>query len=219
MSLKNKSYLKIGRHYTECFKKHGDSNFGVDWPNEDDAIRRYEVMLNTIFNDARLKKYNILDFGCGTSALYDYIIKKNLDDKINYTGIDISEEYIKTSKEKYPNNTYYFQDILDGNITLNEYDFILLNSVFTQSLSLSDNDMFDFVKSIIIKLFPYSRYGLYFNVMSPVVDYKRSGAFHLSFEQVSEFLCENITRSFTLNHNYMPYEYFVCAYKDDDFYS
>ena len=78
MSLKNKSYLKIGRHYTECFKKHGDSNFGVDWPNEDDAIRRYEVMLNTIFNDARLKKYNILDFGCGTSALYDYIIKKNL---------------------------------------------------------------------------------------------------------------------------------------------
>ena len=96
MSLKNNNYLKIGEHYTECFKRHGDNNLGVDWPNEVDATMRYEVMLRTLFNDARLEEYSILDFGCGTSALYDFIIKKGVDNKINYTGI-VSSQIIHKS--------------------------------------------------------------------------------------------------------------------------
>ena len=54
-------YKKIITHYEKCFDKHGDTALGMDWPDENDAKIRHEVM-------SELMKYtgNILDFGCGT---------------------------------------------------------------------------------------------------------------------------------------------------------
>ena len=41
-------YKQIVSHYEECFSRHGDTNQGVDWPNMDDLLRRYRVMLDVI---------------------------------------------------------------------------------------------------------------------------------------------------------------------------
>ena len=41
-------YLEVAQHYDECFKKHGDSNLGVDWPNHEDTLIRHEVMSDII---------------------------------------------------------------------------------------------------------------------------------------------------------------------------
>ena len=53
------NYLKIAKHYDECFKKHGDSNLGVDWPNHEDTLIRHEVMSNMI----KTNNATILDYG------------------------------------------------------------------------------------------------------------------------------------------------------------
>ena len=63
------SYKNLFQHYENCFEKHGNTHKGVDWPNKEDAIKRYEIMLN-IINDKN-KKVSILDFGCGCGHLLD----------------------------------------------------------------------------------------------------------------------------------------------------
>ena len=55
------SYLSIAKHYDDCFKKHGDSNLGVDWPNYEDTLIRHKIMSEMIRQD----NSTILDFGCG----------------------------------------------------------------------------------------------------------------------------------------------------------
>lgn len=93
------NHLIIKKYYEQCFAEFGDNHLGVNWPNEQDALKRYQVMLDLIVNDSQ--SCSLLDFGCGTSALFEFIKKNNLT-SINYSGLDISEEFIVASKKKIP---------------------------------------------------------------------------------------------------------------------
>ena len=101
------SYLKIAEHYKGCFEKHGDTHLGVDWPIFEDTLTRYKVMLEV--SKETESSFSLLDFGCGTSALYDYALSNpnKVWDKISYSGLDINEGFVKTSKDKFPNQTFY----------------------------------------------------------------------------------------------------------------
>ena len=107
--MKNKLYNTIVEHYESCFEEHGDNCFGVGWNNQKDMDKRFQVMLEVIKEDFH-KTIELLDFGCGTSMLYDYIQQKNLKN-IVYTGLDMSKKFINYSKEKYPQNDFYLLDI------------------------------------------------------------------------------------------------------------
>ena len=60
------NYKDIVDHYEDCYKQHGDSHLGVDWPNKADADTRYRIMTEGV-------EYcggdSILDFGCGLALL------------------------------------------------------------------------------------------------------------------------------------------------------
>ena len=94
-----KKINRIIEHYENCFEKHGDSHLGVDWPNIDDANKRYKIMLDLLkFNVEKTNSINnILDFGCGTSLLLDYI-NENKIQNISYSGLDISSKFYEFSK-------------------------------------------------------------------------------------------------------------------------
>ena len=61
----------IVRHYEKCFKQHGCTPKGMDWPNETDLATRFDVMLDLI--DGSHEKLSVLDLGCGYGALLDHL--------------------------------------------------------------------------------------------------------------------------------------------------
>ena len=67
------NYKGIVAHYESCLEQHGDSHLGVDWPNLQDAHTRYRVMLDLIRPASIETARRILDFGCGTAHLLEYI--------------------------------------------------------------------------------------------------------------------------------------------------
>ena len=73
------NYLKIADHYDDCFKKYGPTHLGVDWPNYDDLLLRYNVMyeLMTMGNESDIKNSSLLDFGCGFAGFMDWMLDKN----------------------------------------------------------------------------------------------------------------------------------------------
>jgi len=178
------SYKNLYKHYENCFDKYGDSNLGVDWPNKEDAFRRYKIMLSIIKDYS--KPIKLLDFGCGCGHLLEYIQEHDLN--IDYYGLDISKKFYDCCISKFPNNTFYNIDILKEDIDiLPDFDYIILNGVFTEKRNLNDEEMFDFFSNILKMINKKTKTGIAFNVMSPIVDFKRKDLFYLSFDKLGFF--------------------------------
>lgn len=205
-----KSYKEIVDHYEDCLIQHGDNHLGVDWPNQLDAFKRYQVMLDVI-KDNYLTN-SVLDFGCGTAHLLEYIIKNNIKN-ITYSGLDISTLFIKKAIEKFPNTNFYCLDVLDKSAELPLFDYIILNGVFTEKRDLKHDEMWEYFCEMITIIFEKCNKGIAFNVMSKNVDWEREDLFHVSLDILSNFLCKNLSRNFIVRNDYGLYEYTVYLLK------
>jgi len=205
-------YHEIYKHYEDCLEKHGpNSNLALDWPTIEGMITRYKVMADLIKdkNDCLL-----LDLGCGTGAFCSYLATHYPN--IKYSGADISNKFVELCKKKYPKNVFYTIDLTDvfQAAKVPSYDYIIMNGIFTAKYKLSQEQMFDFLKSMLYPAFAKSLKGLAFNVMSEHVDCKRDDLFHLSHDQLANFIVKELkTRNFIFRNDYGLYEYTTYIYK------
>ena len=213
--MKRRKYLSIVAFPEACLKRHGDNYLGVGWTkSKEDADTRYQVMLEVIKRntDRAQDKISLLDFGCGASHLYEYMLKKQIKD-VDYSGLDLSDEFIRLSKKKFPNLKYYHGDILEDTIELPLFDYIVINGVFTAKCDLSFDEMLEFFQKVVSRVFQNARVGIAFNVMSKKVDWERDDLFHLPFDMLASFLSQKLSRNFVIRHDYRLYEYTTYVYR------
>lgn len=206
-------YKRIYEHYDECFSKHGDSAKGVDWPNELDAKKRYEVMLGLI--DVTAPSASILDIGCGAGHFLDHLNNNPQKPKLIYTGLDISEKFIHHCKTKHPQSQWILADLLIQKLD-STYDYVIMNGVFTEKVTLSFNEMLVFWKDLLSEAFKYANKGLVFNVMSTQVDWERDDLFHLPLDVMANFVSKDLSRHFSIRKDYGLYEYAVYIYRQSN---
>jgi SAM-dependent methyltransferase len=209
--MNRKPYLSLVRHYESCLEQHGDTHRGVDWPNEADAQTRYRVMLEVI-KAKSTAKVSLLDFGCGASHLYEYILRYRLD-HIEYSGLDLSPAFINLSQRKFPSISYYNLDILDESASLPDFDYIVMNGVFTEKLELTFEEMLTYFKDVVTRVFNKAKIAIAFNVMSPHVDWERLDLFHLPLDLLAAFLVKGLSRDFVIRNDYGLYEYTTYIYR------
>ncbi len=207
-----KKYKNIIEHYENCLEKYGDSHLGVDWPKEEDVFKRYRVMMELISLNNEIDEVSLLDFGCGTGHLMDFIKKDTLTN-VKYSGLDISEKFIAICNVKYPGTTFYCGDILNHSLKIPQFDYFVMNGVFTEKRELSFDEMWDYFTQMIIKIYSLCNKGFAFNVMSKHVDWERDDLFHVPLDTLANFLCSKITRDFVIRNDYGLYEYTVYIYK------
>lgn len=211
------SYIELVEHYENCFRAYGDNNRGVDWPNPEDAELRYQIMLDIIRFDQMRKtgdnsRPSILDFGCGLGHLYEYILKHDLN--VEYAGLDLSQLFVDECKKKYPDREFVCMDLLKKDLVVPQnYDYIVLNGVFTEKRELFYEEMLSYFKELVIKVYAMCNKGIAFNVMSKDVDWERDDLFHLPLNTLSSFLVKELTRDFIIRNDYGLYEYTVYLYK------
>lgn len=209
----DKKYVDIVQHYESCLEKHGDSHLGVDWPKKEDAATRYKVMLDVNkFAKQPLSGFSLLDFGCGTAHLYDYILEHKLNG-ITYSGLDISQKFVDVCKQKFPEQNFVCVDLLENSSDLPSYDYIVMNGVFTEKRSLSYDEMQNYFQKMLAAAFAKANAGIAFNVMSKAVDWERDDLFHLPADSLINFLTKNLTRNFIIRNDYGLYEYTTYIYK------
>lgn len=217
MTTSIKPYLKLASHYRKCLQEHGDQCLGMDWPREEENLRRFAVMAQLFEHDIESsdKRVKILDFGCGTSHFCEFLLKKGWEDRIVYTGIDIVPESIEISKRKYPNNRYYCLDILASEKSLGAFDYITINGVFTQKRLMTEHEMRSFLERVLERLFPSFKKGLAFNTMSGQVDFKKRGSFHVDLDWAAKLFAKKFTRNFQVRHDYGLYENTFYLFKEE----
>lgn len=206
------AYKKIVTHYENCLEQHGDNHLGMDWPNLEDALKRYRVMLDVIRFNNDTSKVTMLDFGCGTSHLYQYMLDNGFH-SIVYSGLDYSTHFIDLAKTKYPNNAYFQADVLKEPNILTNYDYMVCNGVFTEKRELDFEAMWQYFQELMTLLFQKSSKGIAFNVMSKSVDWERWDLFHLPTDMLIDFMVKKLSRNFIIRNDYGLYEYTVYLYK------
>ena len=206
-----KKYLSIVSHYETCLERHGDSHLGVDWPRVDDVQTRHRVMLEVIRPESKGQTISLLDFGCGAAHLNDFIREQRLD-HIQYAGLDLSEKFVRLSQNKFPANQFFCLDLLDEDVSLPIFDYVVMNGVFTEKRELSFDEMLSYFKQLVRRVFQHATIGIAFNVMSKHVDWERDDLFHLPFDTLAEFLTKEVTRNFVFRNDYGLYEYTTYVY-------
>ena len=201
------SYSKIADYYNKAFNKYGETPEGLAWDNQINLNKRYEVMFDII------KHYNstVLDFGCGYGGFYKWI--KEHEKLVEYTGLDINKEVLKIAKEKYPKITWIDSDIHENIFDVN-FDYTVCNGTFTVKDTLTQEEMTNFMCNTLEKLWTKTNKGIAFNVMSKLVDWERDDLFHVSIDQLGQWLIDNLSRNFVIRNDYGLYEYTVYVYKN-----
>jgi hypothetical protein len=215
-----RKYLKIVSHLESCLEKYGDTHLGVDWKAKEHADATYTAMLEVI-KPGTFGRISLLDFGCGASHLYEHILQRELHKaehtpyNIEYSGLDLGAEYISLSRKKFPSNTYYHLDILENPDCLPDFDYIVMNGVFTARYEsgFSFDEMFEYLQAVVKRVFAKAQIGIAFNTMSKHVDWERDDLFHLPFDVLATFLVQSISRQFIFRHDYALYEYTTYVYK------
>src|SRR4051812_18438081 len=123
------TYLKLVEHYTSCFRMHGPTAKGVDWPNSADVQKRFAVMVGVIPPDQLLDGCSIIDLGCGYGALWEYVTAHH--PRVSYKGIDLSEPLISAARARHPNVSFELRDVLERPLEEACTDYVIMNGLFT----------------------------------------------------------------------------------------
>jgi SAM-dependent methyltransferase len=212
MSGTERAIRQIVAHYEGCLSRHGDSHRGVDWPRAEDAELRYAVMLDLIPTNSS-RPVRLLDFGCGAGHLLEFIQRRNLPG-IEYHGLDISARFLALCRSKFPSTPFICADLLQDSLDLPEFDYIVMNGVFTEKRALSQDAMWNYARELLVRTWPHARHGLAFNVMSKQVDWERHDLFHLSCDVLLAFLKAELSRHCVIRHDYGLYEYTTYVYRE-----
>ncbi len=222
-------YKKIAEHYSQTFEKHGATPQGLDWDNQENLDKRYKVMYELIKNDNPgtfkvdgiiANNYSLLDFGCGYGGFYKWLT--NFNKYFNYSGIDINENLINKARELYSEQAFGLVDIHseegweafnNPRICRDDYDYVICNGTFTVKNTLTQEEMTNFMCSTLEKLWTKTNKGIAFNCMSKVLDYERDDLFHVSFDELSMWVYDNLSSKFTIRQDYGLREFIMYVYK------
>lgn len=170
-------------------------------------------MLDLLGAPAPRRPRRLLDFGCGPSHLYEYILRERVPE-IDYAGLDISPRSVLLARRKFPHLQYWCMDVLrDDTTELPRFDYAIINGVFTVKFDLTFNAMFEFVARTVERVFALVDVGIAFNVMSKHVDWEREDLFHLPFDTLGEWLTRSVSRNFLIRNDYGLYEYTTYVYR------
>ena len=214
---------ELVEHYERCFEKHGDTAKGFDWPTEEDANRRYQVMLDVINYGPEImyqQQPSFLDFACGTGKLLEYLTKNQhcvpRCAHPDYIGVDLSEKFIKTATNKFPATRFIKCDI----DVPKEYeclpvvDYLVCNGLFTLKANIFNFTMGEFFKKTVSKFWNKVNIGVAFNVMDlEKVDKIRNDLFYQSYSDIGNLMRNLKCKNYIIRQNYGLYEFTVYMYK------
>ncbi|WP_424971357.1 class I SAM-dependent methyltransferase [Dinoroseobacter sp. S76] len=195
-------------YYDRCLADHGDTAQGAGWPNEADRQTRFGIMRELA---PAGQMQDLCDLACGTGAFLDHLIAAGQPPR-RYLGLDISEAAITTAQAKHGAEHFARHDILRDPAP-GPFDYVIANGLFTVKDSLSQDEMWDFLRAATTAMWEMTRHGMAFNVMSAVVDWQREDLFHVESDALLRWLYGLAGRRVILRADYDLYEYTAYVYR------
>lgn len=186
------------RDYEKLVAEYGDSPLSLGWGEKDRRRERFRVLTE----NWNLHQASILDLGCGFGDLYGFVTESV--ELFDYLGIDNSPKILKIAESKYPGASFKLMNIEEIKTLDFRADFTFASGIFNDQRS---NHILH-VKSIMDYAVEISRFGFSFNFLSTLADIRYPDSQYTSPSTIANY-CESRKWRFSINHQYMPFEFTV----------
>jgi SAM-dependent methyltransferase len=178
----------------------------LHWKNETSQFLRYDIFSQI----GELEGASLLDMGAGLGDLYGYLKKKGYR-KINYLGVEVLPDFVKSAKEKYPDARFLVGDLLSFKPD-KKYDYV----ISCGALNVKIGDMERLVKKAIKRLFDMCNTGCAFNLLSENARFKDSSLYNYNPLKIIKY-CMQLTPYITYRHDYLDNDFTIFMYKRQRF--
>lgn len=187
--------------YNFHLKQFGDRPEALRWTPQG-QLKRYHSLAEIAPN---LNNASILDYGCGTGDFYRFL--KRRGSHVEYTGVDINENFIELAKKKYPECTFEVMDASEDRFE-GFFDYIVICGVFNLNVPGVEDDM----KEALVTLFKHCNKGLALNCLSSHTPIKDPELHYTSPEDMVRFTLENLSPYFALRHDRVQDDFTLYVY-------
>ncbi len=169
----------IKTYYEDNMSKNLPEYGILGWESEKAQQLRFDMLLSAV----DLEGKSLLDIGCGTGNLLEYIISKGLN--VKYTGIDILGKMIDLAKSKGLPGEFLHADIFKHSLFgAKSFDVIYTSGIF--NLNLGNN--IEFLKNAVGMFLELSRQAVVFNLLHKDSPDREDKYFYFSPDEVKELL-------------------------------
>jgi hypothetical protein len=197
--------------FKDLLHKHQDSIKAVSSESLAHKNLRYAKISELFSNE---KEIEVHDIGFGLAHYYTYLKRKYPKRKITYSGTEILKDFITLTKKKYPDNNYFYRD-LSQKPGKDKYDYLILSGIFHQRQKITIPNRENFSQELIKNAFIMCRKAIAFNFVSPFVDYYQNHIYYSNLLKLIYFINDNLSRFFSILHNYPLYEFTVYVYREN----
>lgn len=191
---------KIEQFYNAQLHAHGPNVKALNWNDVFTQYTRFKVLSEI----GKIDGKSILDYGCGLGDFYKYLSMRFKN--FQYTGIDITEEFIKRASASHPDVEFIQGDI--GQIAERNFDYIFASGVFSYNVDDAKEKYFDLIQ----KLFAIAEIGFAFNMLD--ADFQKTKGVYLSYskEEVASQVGK-LSTNYKIIDGYLPNDFTVFLYK------
>ncbi|MCK9418552.1 MAG: methyltransferase domain-containing protein [Nitrospirae bacterium] len=189
--------------YNFHLKKFGDRPEALRWTPQG-QLKRYRTLAD-IAPARDLNNATVLDYGCGTGDFYKFLKRRGIS--VQYTGVDINENFITLAKKKYPECEFHVMNADDDPLE-GFYDYIFICGVFNLQVPGVDEDM----KNALVTLFGHCNKGLALNALSSHTPVKDPELHFTSPEEMVKFSIENLSPFIALRHDLIQNDFTLYVY-------
>ncbi len=193
-------HFKNKKLYNNLVDKYGIDHRTLNWGSYKSQIARLKIF--TEIGD--LENKSILDVGCGISDLYDLLKKQQRN--FEYKGIDLTENMIVKSEERFPGIDVEVADILEYD-NKKKYDYVFASGILTYQ---SDY----FLKLFVQKAFSLCNIGIAFNALNANSKNQDKNEFYVCPISVMEF-CKTLTPYITIRLDYHLNDFTIYMFKEN----
>lgn len=169
--LSAKQRLRIQTRHKASIECFGYKPQALYWSSEEIQLIRFKKLSEILPRDhaqqVDLKACSILDVGCGFGDLRAYLLQQ--DFLIDYTGLDLSADMVRSAEFQYPGIHVQQGDLFDFDPQPQQFDFVLLsgslNEVVETELEGTHQFKGNYAKAVIRKMYDSCKVGVAFNLL------------------------------------------------------
>lgn len=190
--------------YKKLFDEHGRTEQALCCTKNKQGIRYTGL---TRYMTA--ERATVLDFGCGLGDLKVWLGEKR--PTYTYSGVDILEDFIFSNQQTF--GPGIFKAISSPRDVTGRYDYCVLSGVFNMR-TLGEAEHKALIEDTLQVLFEKVNIALAVDFLSTDVDFMHPQGHHQSPAATAEFVNSKLSRRWTLDKTYLPYEYCITVFKD-----
>jgi hypothetical protein len=208
--MKNSTRKAQENLYRELFINHKGTPMATSSESWEHKKLRFSQLAEIFLQEDKIEVH---DVGMGTGSFYEFLIDYFPGRKISYSGTEILNEYVIECQKNFLDSSFYCRDLAEKKGD-DMYDYLILSGIFHQRRNSTIKEWESFSQSILKNSFEMAVKGIAFNFISPFVDFYQTEVYYCNLPKLLNFINDELSRFFTIRHNYALFEFTVFVYKE-----